>query len=823
MLKYTEKIEELTLPVVPMRGIVAFPSIPLSFEVSREMSEKACEKANQDNGYLFLLAQKEISNDHPTEKDFFSIGTVARIKQYLKVPENNTRVVAEGFCRADVLNLSYNNGMFTARVLCKTINLENEGGIKGEALVLEALSSLERFLEYLPKQSSELMMIIHSIKSPGLLADFIASNMLIKFTDKQKILNEFDPMKRLEHLILLLEKEMEILKIENTIHSKVKAKVEQNQKEYYLREQLKIIQNELGTPPQNEDDTEIEEYLQRIEKANLPKEVKEKLLKENNKLAKTPFGSAESTVLTNYLDTCLEIPWGKYTADRLDIIETRKILDADHNGLEKIKDRITELLAAKQLNPDLRSPILCLVGPPGTGKTSICRSIAHSMKRKYVRVSLGGIRDEADIRGHRKTYVGAMPGRIVQALIQAKSMNPLLLLDEIDKITSDAHGDPASALLEVLDSEQNVTFRDHFTELPLDLSRCLFIATANTLETIPKPLIDRMEIIEFRTYTRNEKYHIAKKHLIPKQKKLHALNSKLLKIKEDALYAIIDHYTKEAGVRNLERLIGTICRKTAKKIVAGSVKSVTVSLNNLTEFLGTKKILPDRIPEQDEVGIVNGLAYTETGGEMLQIEVAALPGSGKIELTGSLGDVMKESAKTAISYVRSQCAVYNIDPDFYKNRDIHIHAPEGAIPKDGPSAGLALATALVSELTGYPIRRDIAMTGEITLRGHALAIGGLREKTMAAFKAGIKTVLIPHDNIQDLEEIDPVVKETLHFVSCRTASEVLEHALVFPISIDNNRNPAQNNEKNPGKEYLIPNIPSSNSKTTRISLDSSQN
>ena len=610
------------------------------------------------------------------------------------------------------------------------------------------------------------------IKTPALLADFIAANMLVKTADKQLILEAFDPEKRIELLIALLAEEAELLSLEMDIHKKVRSNLNQNQKDFYLREQVRVIKNELG------EGDEADEFYGRIMSAKMPDEVREKLLKENERMSKAPFGSSEATVARAYLETCLDIPWGTSTKDRINVSAARKILDKDHDGLEKVKERILEYLAVKQLNPQLGNQILCLVGPPGVGKTSVGASIARAMNRKYVRVSLGGVRDEADIRGHRKTYIGAMPGRIINALIQAKVNNPLILLDEIDKLTRDSHGDPSSALLEVLDGEQNKSFRDHFVEMPIDLSSCLFIATANTLDTVPRPLLDRMEVIELKTYTKSEKISIAKNHLIPKQLERHGLNKRMLSINDGAVAEIIDYYTREAGVRNLERSIADVCRKAAKAIVEETASGkITVTAANVKDYLGARKRLPESISEENEVGVVNGLAWTEVGGDLLKVEVAILEGTGKIELTGSLGDVMKESAQIAVSYVRSIAADFGIAPDFYQKHDIHIHFPEGAVPKDGPSAGVTMVTALVSALSGRAVRRDVAMTGEVSLRGNVLAIGGLKEKTMAAYSAGVKTVLIPYDNSRNLEDIDPVVTENVRFVPCKKVSEVLAAAL----------------------------------------------
>ena len=772
MAHYIEKLEKLTLPLVVLNGTVAFPAITVNFELSDKANVAAIEAANSVNSFIFIVSKKQISND-PIEFDkIFNIGTVAKIKQSIKTPEGKLRVIAEGFSRATVEEYRNFANYRVAEVICKTLTLEDPDTLRIEALTREALSTLEKMSGFLPASSKEVISTVKTIKNPGALADFIASNILVRHTDKQEILSCFEPIERLQRLILILEEETSLLECESAIHKEVRARLNRNQKEYYLREQLRVIKEELG------DVGEADEYFERIADMDIDPELKLKLVKDAERMARLPFGSAELSVMRTYFDTVLDIPWNASTKDRADIAAASKILERDHDGLEDVKKRILEFLAVKELNPDLKNQIICLVGPPGVGKTSIAASIASAMKRKYVRVSLGGVRDEADIRGHRKTYVGAMPGRVINALIQAKVNNPLILLDEIDKLTRDAHGDPTSALLEVLDGEQNKSFRDHFVELPFDLSNCFFIATANTLDTIPRPLIDRMEIIEIKIYTKREKMSIAKNHLLTKQLKRHGLNKRMLKITDAALEEIIDYYTREAGVRNLERTIASLCRKAAHKIVSEKVKSVTIDANNIASYLGERKYLPERIDECNEIGTVNGLAYTELGGDMLKIEVSALEGTGKVELTGSLGEVMKESAQIVISYVRSIAKEYEIPTDFYKTKDIHIHAPEGAVPKDGPSAGVTMVTALVSELAGIPVRRDVAMTGEITLRGKVLAIGGLKEKTMAAYNAGVKTVLIPHDNLKDLNDIDPLARENLQFIPCKTLDDVLKNALV---------------------------------------------
>ncbi|MBO5882805.1 MAG: endopeptidase La [Clostridia bacterium] len=772
MPKYIEKIEKNTLPVIPIKGIVAFPGVPLSFELSEESAVHAAEAAFETDSFALICTVSDITAEKITSESLYRVGTVSKIKQSMKTPEGNMRLITEGYSRASVLEFRSFADYISADVISKTLSLTDEDSIRSQAYCRAMLTEVEGLVKLLPSVSDDMLMAAKAIKTPALLADFIASNILVKYHDKQKILECFDPIKRIELLITLIKEEITLLECELDIHKKVRANLNQNQRDFYLREQIRVIKDELG------DSSETDEYYDKIMEAKLPDEVKEKLLKENERMSRTPFGSSEASVIRSYLDTCLEIPWTAETRDRLDIKTAKKILDNDHDGLEKVKERILEYLAVKQLNPSLGNQIICLVGPPGVGKTSIGASIARAMKREYVRVSLGGIRDEADIRGHRKTYVGSMPGRIINALVQAKVKNPLILLDEIDKLTRDSHGDPSSALLEVLDSEQNKTFRDHFVELPFDLSGCLFIATANTLDTVPRPLLDRMEVIELKTYTKSEKLSIAKHHLIPKQLGRHGLDKKRVAISDSAVIELIDYYTREAGVRNLERSLGSLIRKAAKKLVENEeAKKIKIGAENISEYLGARKYLPEKISAEDEVGSVNGLAYTAVGGSMLKVEVAVLEGTGKIELTGSLGDVMKESAHIAVSLVRSLAAEYGIPTDFYKTKDIHIHFPEGAVPKDGPSAGVTMVTALISALSGRAVKRHVAMTGEISLRGNVLAIGGLKEKTMAAYTAGITTVLIPKDNIRDLEDIDAVAKEHLTFIPCKRISDVLKVAL----------------------------------------------
>ena len=779
MAKYIEKAEVMTLPVIALKDAVAFPAVTLSFELSDEICIHAAEAAFDTDSFVVICTVSDRSSGKITPSSLYNVGTVSKIKQSIKTPEGNMRVVTEGFSRATVTDFHKFANYLCADLICKTITLADEENIKSQAYCRAIMSETEHLTSQFPSLSDDVLSSARAIKNPALLADFIASNMLVKLSDKQKILECFDPIKRVELLISIIREEAELLECEMKIHKKVRSALNQNQKEFYLREQIRVIKDELG------EGDEADEYLDKILALKCSDEVRKTLLKEHSRLQKTPYGSSEATVIRSYLETCLEIPWEISTKDRLDISAAKKILDDDHDGLEKVKERILEYLAVKQLNPNLKNQILCLVGPPGVGKTSIAASIARAMKRKYVRVSLGGVRDEADIRGHRKTYIGSMPGRIVNALTQAKVKNPLMLLDEIDKLTRDSHGDPASALLEVLDAEQNHAFRDHFVEMPVDLSECMFIATANTLDTVPKPLLDRMEIIELKTYTKTEKLAIAKNHLIPKQLKRHGLNRRMLGIKDGALCEIIDYYTREAGVRNLERNIAELARKAAKRFVEdSSIRSLKIDAKDVREYLGARKLIPEQISEYDEIGVVNGLAYTAAGGDVLKVEAAILDGSGKLELTGSLGDVMKESAKIAVSLVRSIAKEYGIDTEFYKNKDIHIHFPEGATPKDGPSAGITVVTALVSALSGRAVRRDIAMTGEISLRGRVLAIGGLKEKTMAALTYGIRDVLIPEDNLRELEELDSAVIKGLNLIPVKTIDEVLKHALCNAPSVN---------------------------------------
>lgn len=769
MITYNEICEQYNLPVLAMRGMVVFPSIPVSIEVVRQFSKNAIEAAQKTGSYVYLVAQKDQDEERLIASNLESVGTIAKIKKIITDPSGSIKAIVEGVYRGETGEITTLSGYYSASVTAKSLVVNGYPVLKEEALRRTVKEKINDIISYLPVQSKELESTLSTIHSLAFLCDFVASNLLVKLEDKQKILAEFNEYKRAERLIKILTRESKIIHFEADIQRKTKDKIDEGQKEYYIREQIKVLQGELGNDIQSESDELYDEIVAK----KFPKDVEDKLLKELYKFNKAPFGTPESTILRTYIETCLEIPFNTFSKDCTDVALARKILDKDHYGLQRVKERILEFIAVKQLNNDLGNQILCLVGPPGVGKTSLCSSIARALKRKYVRVSLGGVRDEAEIRGHRKTYVGAMPGRIINALIECKTANPVMVFDEIDKMSSDFKGDPASAMLEVLDGEQNKAFRDHFVEMSVDLSRCMFIATANSLENIPKPLIDRMEIIELSSYTKNEKLNIAKNHLVAKQLKRHGLSAKNLKISDSALMDIIDSYTAEAGVRNLEREIASLCRKAAKKIIEDGVKSVSITDKNLSDFLGARKFDTEKIDSRDQIGVVNGLAYTSIGGDLLKIEASVMNGSGKVKLTGQLGDVMKESAEIAISYIRENAVRLGIDPEFHSKNDIHIHVPEGAVPKDGPSAGVTLATALISVLSSRPVRRDVAMTGEITLRGNVLPIGGLKEKTIAGYSAGVSTILIPKKNVKDLEEIDPVVRENVEFIACETIDDVL--------------------------------------------------
>ena len=774
-----EKMPLVTLPALALRGLTVYPKMMVHFDVGREASIKALEESMSSNKPIFLVAQKDIRVEAPDMNQLFSVGTVSVVRQILRLPGKSIRVMVEGQYRARLYDLVQTEPFLVAEVEQVEIpGIEGKtNSLKAEAAIRQSYELFDRYTELTPKSTSpDMLMNIMSSEDPGYIADFIAQNISMRVLDKQSILDELRPIQRLSKMNRLLHREVEILEMEQNIQRRVQENMTQNQKDAFLREQVRVIQEELG----DDSDSELATYRKKIAEAKLPEEVEEKLLKEVSHLEKQPFGSAEASVLRNYLDVCLELPWTKTSKERINVQAARKILDADHFGLEEVKERILEFLAVKQLAPDLRGQIICLVGPPGVGKTSIGMSMAKAMNRKLARISLGGVHDEAEIRGHRKTYVGAMPGRIMSALRQAGTKNPLLLLDEIDKLGSDMRGDPASALLEVLDSEQNSTFRDHFVELPFDLSDVLFITTANTTSTIPKPLLDRMEVIELASYTDEEKLQIARNHLIPKQLKRHGLKKSQLKLTDDAIREVIVSYTRESGVRILERELGSLCRKAAMAIVSEGVKSVSVTGDNLEQYLGPRKYYPEKNGMENQVGLVNGLAWTSVGGTLLEAEVNVLDGSGKIEITGNLGNVMKESAKAAFSYIRSRAVQLGVEPNFYKEKDIHIHFPEGAVPKDGPSAGITMCTAMVSALTGIPVRGDVAMTGEITLRGRVLPIGGLREKSMAALRNGIHTVIIPKDNEADLEKIDQTVRNALHFIPVSHVDQVLANALERP-------------------------------------------
>ncbi len=779
MSKYIEKVENGVYPVIPLRGLVIFPGIPTSFEINNKKSIKALLAAPSYNNTVFLSVLEEVEGTDSVR--LATTGVTARIKQSIKLPDGNYRVLIDGRSRAEYTEIIDGDDYLRARVLVKNVIVTEDGGIKGEALRREAVSAFEAHIKLLPKISPEIVVSVQAITDPGMLADFMASNVLFDHRDKQRVLETLDPFGRLELLIQLLQNESKILEFKNDLHTKVRERLEDNQREYFLKEQLKVIREELGEATLDADE---DGFSERIEASSFPDEVKEKLLKDLDRMNKMPFGSSENSVLRSYLDTVLELPTGTRTKDVYSVEKARKILEEDHDGLKKVKERILEYIAVKQLAPDLKGQILCLIGPPGVGKSSVAVSIARALGRKFVRVSLGGVRDEADIRGHRKTYVGAMPGRVISALIQAKSENPVILLDEIDKLTANAQGDPAAALLEVLDIEQNKAFRDHYIEIPVDLSDCIFIATANQADTIPHALYDRMEIIHLPSYTSNEKVSIFEHHLLPKQLKRHGLTRHNIKMNENAVRELIEYYTKEAGVRTLERQTASLCRKVAMQIAEGGKRSVNVTPEVIGKLLGPRKIKPDALLDADTIGVVNGLAWTELGGEMLQVEAQSFEGVGKIELTGSLGEVMQESAKAAVSYIRKHAEAFGIDKEFYKNRDIHIHVPEGAVPKDGPSAGVTMITALVSELSGVPVRHDIAMTGEITLTGRVLPIGGLPEKSMAAYRNGIRTILIPKDNLSDLDEVDELIRSSVTFVPVSHVSQVLENALVRDTSAE---------------------------------------
>ncbi len=779
--KVTIKVErkKLHLPTIALRGLVVFPNNLVHFEVGREKSIAAVEWAMANNSNVFLVAQKSMDTTEPQQADLFSYGVVAEVKQVLRVSGDLVKVLVEGKYRAKLSALDASGDFLLSEVRPAPVRAgKADDAVETEALLRALKAGFDEYLGMNPRLGKDVVFAIVSSDDPAFLSEYMPANLLFRYEDKQAVMDEGTLNGRLKKLIEMLRRECQVMKIEKEIAEKVNESMDKNQRDYYLHEQLHIISDELGEG----DDThaEADEYRRRITGLHLAEDSEKKLLKEVDRLAKMQGSNQEATVIRTYLDTCLDLPWNTFTVDDLDISRAQQILDRDHYGLKKVKDRILETLAVRKLAPDVKAQIICLVGPPGVGKTSIARSIAESLGRKYVRISLGGVRDEAEIRGHRRTYIGAMPGKIITAMISAKSANPLMLLDEIDKLAGDFRGDPAAALLEALDPEQNSTFNDHFIDIPFDLSHVLFITTANDLGSIPGPLRDRMDVIELPSYTRVEKYNIARKHLLPKQLKACGLTGKVT-LSQSALYGIIDGYTREAGVRNLERTITSVLRKCARKIAAGETESVSVTGTMLEQLLGPRFVKPDFLNRTNAVGIANGLAWTSVGGETLPIEVQVMDnGSGKITVTGSLGDVMKESAQLAVTWVRVHAAEYGIDPEKLKKCDLHIHAPEGAVPKDGPSAGVTLTTALVSCLSGIPVRGDVAMTGEITLHGNVLPIGGLREKSMAAYREGMKTVLIPKDNEPDLYEVDDEVKKNLTFLPMQSLTQVLNAALLKP-------------------------------------------
>ena len=761
------------MPVLALRGIVIYPEQTVHFDIGRVKSALALEAAMKHDQILVLVPQKDILDDDPGLSDLYPVGTVVKIKQILKSHGDNIRVLVTGLHRAQVEELHQTTPYLAG--LVRIIDESSEvGSMKSRVLRREAISLFEEYSELTENHTQAVHLRMLASQNNGFIADSIAQNSAIEYTDKAKLLCQLNPLKRLERTVVLLQQEVQLAQLESDLHTKTRAQIDSDQRNYYLREQMKVIREELG---EGDDNTEFAEYEKSILRLNLPQDSEVKLLKDLDRLRKQPFGSAEASVLRNYLDTVLELPWNKKSKERVDVASARRILDKDHFGLEKVKERILETIAIRQLAPNMPPQILCLVGPPGVGKTSIAYSVARCLNRKMTRIALGGVHDESDIRGHRKTYVGAMPGRILAAMIQAGTQNPVLLLDEIDKMGSDYRGDPTAALLEVLDSEQNKMYRDHYLELPFDLSDVMFITTANTMDTIPKPLLDRMEIIELGSYTDEEKLAIAKNHLIPKLLKAHGIKKTQLCITDDGIREAIRCYTRESGVRNLERSIAEICRKTGVQLLSSDSKRHTVSGTNIENYLGVRKYLPDRISALDQIGLVTGLAWTSVGGETLEVEVNVMDGTGKLELTGNLGVVMKESAQAALSYIRANAQKLGVAEDFYKSKDIHVHFPEGAVPKDGPSAGITVCTAMVSALTGAYVRCDVAMTGEISLRGRVLPIGGLKEKTMAALRHGIRTVIIPADNEKDLQQIDPVVRNSLNFISAENIDNVLEVAL----------------------------------------------
>lgn len=763
------------LPLIPLRGIIIFPYMILHFDVGREKSILALEEAMENEQKIFLSAQKEAETEEPIVEDIYDIGTICEIKQILKLPGDTVRVLVEGKTRGRIVNYLEEEPFLKVEIEEIEDN-QYEDDKEVDALIRLVKTNFDEYIKLSGDSSSDLIVGVEDLEEPGRIADVIGSYININQEEKQELIGIIDSKERLERILIIINEEIEILKIERKIGIKVKNKIDKLQKEYYLKEQLKAIQEELGED--EEDKKEINLYKEKINKAKLPKEVKEKAIYELDRLKNSGNFSAEGGVIRTYLDWILSLPWNKDTKDNLDIKKAREILDKEHYGLKDVKDRIIEYLAVRKVSKTLKGPILCLVGPPGVGKTSIAKSIAHSLNRNFVRMSLGGVRDEAEIRGHRKTYVGAIPGRVIYGMKQAKSKNPLFLLDEIDKMSNDFRGDPADALLEVLDAEQNATFRDHYLELDFDLSKVLFITTANTLSTIPGPLLDRMEVIEVSGYTSEEKFYIAKNHLIPKKLKEHNMEDGKITFSNSSIYYIIDNYTRESGVRGLERKISSIIRKSITEMIEKNKDTTNVTINHVKKYLGPEVFSYEKADKEDKIGVVTGLAWTAYGGDTLPIEVTAMDGNGKLQLTGKLGEVMVESAKAGYSYVRSNASKYEIDTDFYKNKDIHIHVPEGAVPKDGPSAGVTMITALISALGGKKVKHNVAMTGEITLTGRVLPIGGLKEKSLAAYRAGIDTIIIPKANEKDLRNIPKTVKNKIDFIVADRIEKVLDNALI---------------------------------------------
>lgn len=788
LLKDNIEVDTESMPVLPLRGLVQFPEMMLTLDVGRKRSVRAVKAALETNQVILLVAQRDVAVDEPQEEDLYDMGCICHLRQVVKMPDDGVKLLVKGVCRATVSGLVTNGPFLTATAAPQADLPVKNRAVYKESLIRRLRNEFERYAEVADNIPRDVLMSVAVNENIGELSDFIAFHVPAPFDDKQYVLEHLSPVERAKTVLELLSKEREIMLIDNRIGEKTRRRIDDNQREYYLKEQIRAISDELYG---DDSADEIDDYYGKVSAMQAPESVKEKLRSEISKLSKMPSGSHEGTVVRGWLDTCIELPWEKTDKINTDIRRAARILDRDFYGMKRVKERILEMLSVYTLAPDITGQILCLVGPPGVGKTSIGKTIAECMGRSFARVSLGGMHDEAEIRGHRKTYIGAMPGRMINAVRQAGSKNPLILLDEIDKLGNDYKGDPASALLEVLDPEQNCEFTDNFIEMPFDLSHAVFITTANNRASIPGPLLDRMEVIELEGYTRDEKFNIAKKHLLPKELRRHGLNGKLCRITDSALYGVIDCYTREAGVRKLERSVASLCAKAAKRIAEGENTKVTIKETDLEGLLGKKRYKPETILESDEVGIINGLAWTAVGGEIMQLEIISMPGTGKLELTGSLGDVMKESARAAVCFVRANAAHYGIDADFYKNTDIHIHATEAAVPKDGPSAGVTITTGLVSALTGREVRRDVAMTGEATIRGRVLPIGGLKEKAMAAARGGVKTVFIPKDNIPDIDDVDPEVRAKLHFIPVSNVEEIIDSALVShdeKVSSENCRN-----------------------------------